>query len=134
MQRARGHESILLRILTLTPHLYSLRLSGYTLDSPPFTAALIRALHPSRPPKATLCQHLRSLMLSGLRSCPDGLCTAMLRARWGDQARANGVACMEGGYVNLEGGSHKRDQKNMKKLCEEGMEMTLHLRGSNGWT
>ncbi|KAF8893144.1 hypothetical protein BD779DRAFT_1784083 [Infundibulicybe gibba] len=103
----------------------TIRLSPH---SSPFTAAVIRTLHPLPPPDVPLCPRLQRLELSWIEDCPDGLCTAMLRARWGAQAHANGVASLEWARIEFEGGIHDRDQMDMKKLCAEGMQGEIRLR------
>ncbi|KAF8893130.1 hypothetical protein BD779DRAFT_1508950 [Infundibulicybe gibba] len=127
MAFAQSHESGLLQILALTPHLRTLRLSDCGLDSSPSTATLIRALHPSPPPGTSLCPCLQDLYLSGVSGCPDGLWGAMLRARWGAQARANGVACLERGHIELESGVHDRDEADVEELRADGMWVVFRL-------
>ncbi|KAF8893140.1 hypothetical protein BD779DRAFT_1670121 [Infundibulicybe gibba] len=123
MTHMKSLEPALLRILTLTPHLRSLRLSdcGSESGSASFTPALIRALHPLPPPGTALCPRLQMLYLCGV-SCPDGLCGSMLHARWGAQAHTNGVACLEWARIEFEDGVHDRDLEDMEKLRAEGME------------
>ncbi|KAF8893105.1 hypothetical protein BD779DRAFT_1144646 [Infundibulicybe gibba] len=97
-----GLEPVLLHILALTPHLHSLKLSDcrQDQDSLPFSAVLVHALNPPPPPGVPLCPRLQKLVLSRVLGCPDGVCTAMFRARRGTQAQANGVACLE--WANIE--------------------------------
>ncbi|KAF8893134.1 hypothetical protein BD779DRAFT_1670115 [Infundibulicybe gibba] len=122
MSYMRRFEAAVLRILILTPHLRGLNLSDSRSDSPLFTAALIRALHPLPPPCVPLLPHLRQLQLSRIVDCPDGLCGTMLRARRGAHAQANGVACLEWAHIWFVGGVHDRDEADMKELCAEGMQ------------
>ncbi|KAF8893128.1 hypothetical protein BD779DRAFT_1145035 [Infundibulicybe gibba] len=128
MTHMQSLEPALLQMLVLTPHLHSLRLSDCGSNSPPFTAALIHALHPPPPPGIPLCPRLQRLYLHGISGCPDGLCSTMLRARWDAQAHENGVTCLKQGYIRLEGGAHDRDKANVKKLYAEGMWMELCLK------
>ncbi|KAF8893107.1 hypothetical protein BD779DRAFT_1798457 [Infundibulicybe gibba] len=116
----RSHE--LLYILTLTPHLHVLSLRHPHVMSLPFSAALVHALHPPPPPDLPLCPRLQILQLSGASDCPDGMCTAMLRARWGAQAYANGVACLERVDIGLEGGSYDRNKADMGSYVLRGCE------------
>ncbi|KAF8893113.1 hypothetical protein BD779DRAFT_1798462 [Infundibulicybe gibba] len=119
-------EPALMRILTLTPHLRILRLSNRLPNLPSITATFIRALHPPPPPSVPLCPRLQILELSGVSNCPDGLCAAMLRARWGAQAHDNGVVCLEQAHIGHEGGPHDCDEAEMKELCAEGMQGMIH--------
>ncbi|KAF8893103.1 hypothetical protein BD779DRAFT_1508863 [Infundibulicybe gibba] len=112
----------LVRIMALAPHLRSLTLSEGPDDSLPFNDAPIRALHPPPPPRLPLCPHLQRLQLSRVRGCPNGVCAAMLRARWGAQAHANKVASLEWVKIDLVDGVHDRDQADMKELYAEGMQ------------
>ncbi|KAF8893136.1 hypothetical protein BD779DRAFT_1508982 [Infundibulicybe gibba] len=128
MTRLQSLDPALLRILALTPHLRTLRLSNCLLDPAPLTAALIHVLHPTPSPGVPLCPHIRRLQLSRISDCPDGLCGAMLRARWGTRAQANGVACLEWAHIELEGGVHDCDKADMEELCAEGMRGILRLR------
>ncbi|KAF8893111.1 hypothetical protein BD779DRAFT_1508890 [Infundibulicybe gibba] len=117
-------EDMLLRILALTPHLRILKLRD---SLPLLTGALIRALHPPPPPGIPLCPRLQMLELPRVLDCPDGLCAAMLHTRWGTQAYANKVACLEWVRIGFEGGRHDRDEVDMNELCDEGMQGKIYL-------
>ncbi|KAF8893145.1 hypothetical protein BD779DRAFT_1509021 [Infundibulicybe gibba] len=122
----RPLEPIFQRILNHIPQLRVLimaRRFGYA----PLTAMIVRALHPSPPPTPPPCPYLRELELSGLSDCPDGLCTAMLRARWGANAHVNGVACLELAHIEFMNGIHDRDRADMDELCAEGLQGTIYL-------
>ncbi|KAF8895091.1 hypothetical protein BD779DRAFT_1668440 [Infundibulicybe gibba] len=118
-------ELALENILDHVPHLRSLMLAG-CFGYPPLTA-VIRALYPPPPPVLSLCPRLEVLELAGISDCPNGLCTAMLRARWGAGARANGVACLKSARIGFMGGVYDRDEADMKELCAEGLQGTICL-------
>ncbi|KAF8893115.1 hypothetical protein BD779DRAFT_1508905, partial [Infundibulicybe gibba] len=82
---------------------------------PAFTAAIIRALHPS-PPDVLMCPRLQELKLR------TSDCDA--RARWGADADANGVACLKHAYVHFYSGLHSHDRAGIRKLRSEGMDVT----------
>ncbi|KAF8886372.1 hypothetical protein BD779DRAFT_1673285 [Infundibulicybe gibba] len=119
-------EPALLDILALTPHLHSLSLS---FPASSLTAALIHALHPPPPPDTPLCPRLQNLRLRVVSDCPDGLCSAMLRARWGAHAQANKVACLETSRIEVMGDIHECDEEDIEALCVEGMEGEFHIWG-----
>ncbi|KAF8881971.1 hypothetical protein BD779DRAFT_1473118 [Infundibulicybe gibba] len=135
MPHMRRHEPALLGILALTPHLRRLKLDDSRPYAPALTAVVICALHPLPPPSASLCPCLQRLDLFLVSDCPDGLYTAMLRARWGTQAHANrhrysnyptrvsGV-----GAHQLQGWVHDRDQADMRELHAKGMRGVIYLR------
>ncbi|KAF8873148.1 hypothetical protein BD779DRAFT_1570830 [Infundibulicybe gibba] len=132
MPHMEDRESGLLRILALTPHLRRLRLFDCLEDPLPFNAVLIRGLNPSPPSSAPLCPRLQRLHLSRVSDCPDGICAAMLRARWGAQAHPNGAACLEWAHIEFEGGVHDCDKTGMEDLSAEGLKGGIYLRHS-GW-
>ncbi|KAF8875293.1 hypothetical protein BD779DRAFT_1563766 [Infundibulicybe gibba] len=133
MSHNQNYEPRLLRILTHTPHLRGLKLSDYCPEFLPFTSVIIRGLHPSSAPDAPLCPRLQSLDIRGVSYCPDGLCGAMLRARWGTQAHTNGVACLEKVYIQMKDGVHNQDQADMEELRVEGMQGVIFLYGHGGY-
>ncbi|KAF8893129.1 hypothetical protein BD779DRAFT_1145061 [Infundibulicybe gibba] len=110
------HEPTLVHILSLIPHLRSFSLSDGRPNSVLLTATLIRGLHPPPPPGIPLCPCLQRLYLPRISNCPDGLCSAMVRARQGAQAHANGVACLERWHIGFEGGVHDCDQADIEEL------------------
>ncbi|KAF8880053.1 hypothetical protein BD779DRAFT_1676107 [Infundibulicybe gibba] len=127
MTHIQSLEPALLRALALTPHLRRLTLLDHPSNSPLFTAAFIRALHPPPPPGAPLLPHLRRLWLSQVSDCSDGICGAMFRARRGAVAQANGVASLEWAHVEFKSGMHDRDQADMRELYAAGMQGAITL-------
>ncbi|KAF8881993.1 hypothetical protein BD779DRAFT_1675174 [Infundibulicybe gibba] len=139
-------EPILLRTLALAGELHTLSITELGLgcvNNPcgntrphykwatwmarcvPLAASLVRALHPSPPSGTTpLCPRLRFLTLSNL-DAPDGVCTAMLRARWGAAAHHNGVACLQAVHIWVKGDENVRDQAEMQALSAEGLKGSL---------
>ncbi|KAF8881976.1 hypothetical protein BD779DRAFT_1788062 [Infundibulicybe gibba] len=112
----RYSEPDLLRTLALAPALYSL---SFTDNIVRLTPAFIRALHPA-PGNVALCPLLRTLHLSRIK-CADGACGAMLRARWGEDALANGVAALERVHIDFYGHMQRADRETMRVLSDAGM-------------
>ncbi|KAF8875291.1 hypothetical protein BD779DRAFT_214387 [Infundibulicybe gibba] len=124
----KDHEPALLHILALTPHLRGLRLHAYNPAFFGLTSAIICGLQPPPPPGTPLCPCLQSVYIHALSyEFPDGLCSAMLRARWGAQARINGVVCLKQVHIKINGGVGDRDRANMKELRAEGMQGAISL-------
>ncbi|KAF8893127.1 hypothetical protein BD779DRAFT_1145026 [Infundibulicybe gibba] len=120
-------EPAILRVLAHVPHVLLLTLLNDGGSALPLTAAFIRALHPQPLLGAALCPHLHTLCLPKVSGLPDGLCGAMLRARWGARAQANGVACLEWVTIEFSDGTHDQDQADMEELYAEGMQKGLRL-------
>ncbi|KAF8875294.1 hypothetical protein BD779DRAFT_1476119 [Infundibulicybe gibba] len=123
----QNHEPALLSILALTPHLRQLKLSDSRPDLLPFTSAIIHGLHPPPPPGTPLCPRLERVYIHGIWDYSDGLCGAMIRARSGVQAHANGVACLKKVHIETDSEMHDRDWADVEELRAEGMQGTVYL-------
>ncbi|KAF8881747.1 hypothetical protein BD779DRAFT_1675264 [Infundibulicybe gibba] len=116
LYRVQYPEPEILRALSLTPALHTLFLDDNVVRP---TTTLVYALHPA-PRKAALCPLLRTLCLSGVDFL-DSVCGAMVRARYGEDARENGVVALEHVRINFRRAVGPADRQVMRALRNEGM-------------